>query len=181
MKKTKKNYVLIALIVILIALAVGYAAFSTNLTINGTATGTGTWDVKFTDAQISAESYGTAVVTNDSTITVNAKLAYPGDACTVTAKIKNNGNVPAKLTAFNVTNPDGGDYDSEDINVTLPDIAQNGSEVIAAGETCTVTFVIEWDSESKAQNISSTFKINFTYEQSQDAVTVTPDHGTHQK
>src|SRR5574344_2750646 len=118
MKKTKKNYVLIALIVILIALAVGYAAFSTNLTINGTATGTGTWDVKFTDAQISAESYGTAVVTNDSTITVNAKLAYPGDACTVTAKIKNNGNVPAKLTAFNVTNPDGGDYDSEDINVT---------------------------------------------------------------
>ena len=52
MKKSKKGYVIIALIVILIAIAVGYAAFSDTLTISGTATGAGTWSVVFTEAQL---------------------------------------------------------------------------------------------------------------------------------
>ena len=47
MKKQKRNYLLVALIVILLAIAVGYAAFSANITISGTATASGTWDVKF--------------------------------------------------------------------------------------------------------------------------------------
>ena len=47
MKKTRKNSIVIALIVLLLALAVGYAAFSSELTIEGTANALGTWDVKF--------------------------------------------------------------------------------------------------------------------------------------
>jgi len=49
MKKTKRNNVLIVLVVLLLALAVGYAAFQQVLTISGTATAAGNWDVKFVD------------------------------------------------------------------------------------------------------------------------------------
>ena len=35
MKKQKRNFLLVALIVILLAIAVGYAAFSANITISG--------------------------------------------------------------------------------------------------------------------------------------------------
>ena len=52
MKKSKKNSAIIVLIVLLLAIAIGYAAFSSTLTINGTATGTGSWDVKFTDTAL---------------------------------------------------------------------------------------------------------------------------------
>lgn len=52
MKKTKKNYLIIALIVILLTLAVGYAAFSGTLTISGTATANGTWDIHFANASV---------------------------------------------------------------------------------------------------------------------------------
>lgn len=183
MKKSKRNYVLIALLVILIALAVGYAAFTQNLLITGTATGSGTWDVKFTEASIATTGHGTATIdgTDPTKMTVAAELAYPGDACTVTAKIKNNGNVAAKLTAFNLTKADGTTaYSDDNITITLPTIAVDGTEVIAAGETCTVVFTIKWNDASTAESISSNFKVNFTYDQSPAAVTVTPSHGTHE-
>ena len=51
MKKSKKSSAIIILIVLLLSIAIGYAAFSSNLTINGTAIGTGSWDVKFTDTE----------------------------------------------------------------------------------------------------------------------------------
>ena len=52
MKKSKKNYAIIVLLVLIIAIAVGYAAFQSVLNISGTATGTATWDVHFSSAQL---------------------------------------------------------------------------------------------------------------------------------
>ena len=89
MKKSKKNYVLIVLVALLLALAVGYAAFSQAMTISGTATGSTTWEVKFVSATINEAGHGDAPAVTDDSITVNPVLAYPGDGCTVTANIKN--------------------------------------------------------------------------------------------
>ena len=159
MKKQKRNYLLVALIVILLAIAVGYAAFSANLTISGTANASGTWDVKFLSASVDTSSHGTANVTGskNDTLSVDVTLGYPGDGCTVTANIQNAGTVPA----------------------TTPTIATDGSEVIAAGGTCPVTFGIKWKKESTATTATAKFKINFTYEQATNEVTVTPSHGAH--
>lgn len=179
MKKSKKNYVIIALVVILLCLAVGYAAFSGNLTINGTATGTGTWDVKFVSAKINETGHGSAPTVTDTTITVNPELAFPGDGCTITANIKNAGNVPAKLTGFTLTDESGNPYNNADIAVTIPTIATDGTEIIAAGETCPVTFTVQWVQDSSATSANSKFKISFTYEQATSNVTVTPNHGQH--
>ncbi len=184
MKKSKRNYLIIVLLVVLLALSVGYAAFSANLTINGTATATGTWDIQFASAKINDDDHGdqpqiiTTTTTND-TIKVDAKLSYPGDGCTVTANIKNNGTVPAKLTGFVLTDDKGNTYSNADILVTLPTITTDGTEIIKAGATCPVTFTIKWDTDSEATSANASFKISFTYEQATEEFTTQPSHGTH--
>lgn len=179
MKKSKKNYAIIALVVVLLALAIGYAAFSANLTIDGTATG-GKWDVKFTKAEMNDTTHGTATFTDD-TVTVNATLGFPGDGCTVTATITNNGGVPAKLTAFKLYAEDGtSEYSNTDIEVSIPTIATDGSEKLAAGESCPVTIAIKWkDTSTIKTGVSAKFKVKFTYAQDGASVTVNPDHGVH--
>ncbi len=181
MRKSKKNYAIIALVVILLCLAIGYAAFTANLTINGTATGTGTWEVKFVSAKMSDADHGTVSFTDDA-VTVNAELAFPGDGCTVTVEIKNNGSMPAKLTGLELKAKDGEtDFTSSDITVGYPDDIDVGSEVIAAGETCPITISIKWNDNSVAKNVSAEFKVLFTYEQDTTSVNVAPSHGAHTK
>ena len=87
MKKSKKrNYAIIVLFVLLIAIAVGYAAFSTELTINGSASGSTSWDVKFTSAQLldstgaTDTNHGSVTNMSDTAVTASITLAYPGDA-----------------------------------------------------------------------------------------------------
>ena len=183
MKKQKRNFLLVALIVILLAIAVGYAAFSANITISGTATASGTWDVKFLSASVDTSSHGTANVTGNKndTLSVDVTLSYPGDGCTVTANIQNAGTVPAKLTGFTLTDDQGKEFSNSEIEITTPTITTDGSEIIAAGGKCPVTFGVKWKKESTATTATAKFKINFTYEQATNEVTVTPTHGVHTK
>lgn len=177
MKKTKKRSVLIVLVVLLLALAVGYAAFQQVLNITGTASAAGTWEVKFIDPTTITEGHGTATKTADDTISVAATLGFPGDGCTVTAHITNTGNVQAVLTSLELLNADGSAaYADDDIVITMPEIE---GETLAAGETCEFTFAIAWDAESEAQAKDVGFNIKFTYDQNTTPVTVSPDHGTH--
>lgn len=50
-EKKSKNIVIIALCITLIFMGVGFAALSQTLTINGTATVTGSWDIKITNIE----------------------------------------------------------------------------------------------------------------------------------
>lgn len=179
MKKTKRNNVLIILVVLLLALAVGYAAFQQVLTISGTASAAGTWDVKFVDPTTITTGHGTAEITgeDDDVVTVNATLGFPGDGCTVTTHIKNGGTIPAKLTSLEVLNADGSAaFSDDDITITTPNIS---GEALAAGETCEFTFAIAWDADSEAASKDVGFQIKFTYDQNTTPVTVEPAHPTH--
>ena len=193
-KSNKKSYVLVALVVLLLAIAVGYAAFTSQLTISGTATGNGTWDVRFlqdgtflqadgttTDtthsgtATVSTSSGGT---TND-TMTVSVSLGYPGDGVILEVKVKNNGTVPARLTNFTVSGASNG------LIVTPPTVtagASNG-DTLEAGATCTMRFVIKWDETSDTfgdnTNHQQTFTITYNYAQATDAFNALPSHLTH--
>lgn len=178
-KSNKKNYVAIVLIVLLLALAVGYAAFSSQLKITGTATAkAGTWDVKFTNASatnsiVSGTTENSAVVTDAKTVTVTVNLATPGDGSNVTATITNNGSVGAKLTGFNVeglTKVSETVYQTDAIRVTVPTVKQDGTDVIAAGASKTFTFSVEWVSSVDEATVGTTgqtgtFNITFTYDQ----------------
>ena len=181
MKKTKKNYVAVVLIVVLLALAVGYAAFAQQLTITGTAKASGKWDVKFTSATItnSIVEGTTANVANKATdgksIDVTVNLAMPGDGANIEAIISNEGTVKAKIAenGFKIVGTDGTEFTTDDnktykcgsILVKVPSVP-DGTESDVNG-THTFTFSVEWDPNDTSTNVDQTakFKITFDYEQ----------------
>lgn len=179
MKNKKRNYVIVVLVVLLLALAVGYAAFSDTLTISGTANAKGTFDMQFTSATIdtatakginTTESSAT-ISTDKNTVTVVVKdLAYPGAGTNVTVVAKNAGTVPAKLKGLKFTG-----NEDPDIKITFPEGLAVG-EVVEAGKTCSITFSVKWDENSTIATKDLTFSAELEYEQSTDVFTGTPAH-----
>ena len=178
--RKKKNYLIIALIVILLALAVGYAAFSQTLQISGTATANGQWEVIFSNASISPTGHGSEPVVSNDTITVeDLTLGYPGDGCTLTVDIKNNGNLAAKLTSLTVYNEDGlTPFDNDDITISVP--SEIEGETLDAQETCTSNITIQWNQDSVSESAAASFVIKFEYEQlNTNSETLTPSPEEH--
>ena len=181
MKKSKKNYIAIVLIVLLLALAVGYAAFSQTLTISGTATAkSGTWDVKFTTAEIT-NSIVTETAANKAelasdgkSITVTVNLATPGDGANIHTVITNAGELDAKLKAngFKVegtgfSEESTGVYKNGAILVKVPTVTA-AHTIAANGGTRTFDFSVEWDNKVTSVDAAgqkATFTITFDYEQ----------------
>lgn len=199
MKKTnKKNRALIVLVVLLIALAIGYAAFQTVLTVNGTATGDFTWNVHFTndtkfyevtnagakgdaitDTDRASVPFVAATTTNQNqaqTLTATVTLNYPGDAVILETVIKNDGTQPAKLTGFTVTGAENG------LVISNPTVTygETDGEVLNAGKTCKVQFLVKWNPNSATfgdeTDHEQEFQITFTYKQDTVEKTVTPAH-----
>ncbi len=167
-KRNKRNYVVIALIIILVLLGVGYASFSQTLTISGTANGTMEWNVKFlttTSGKIEDDGHK---------LTVTTDLEYPGDQEAITVTIGNNSSVGIKLKSLNVT----GDVDSEDIEILKPELDED-NEKIKAGEKCTYTYVVKWKDNSNQTNVNATYQFSFDYEQDTETENLTPTHGAH--
>lgn len=176
MKKTKRNNVLIVLVVLLLALAVGYAAFGELLNVNGTATAKGEWEVKFVDPTTITAGHGTATKTADDTVTVAATLGYPGDACEVTVHITNTGKIPAKLTTLEVLGTGDTTFQDADITIDVPEIA---NETLESGKTCEFTFTITWNADSTVTEKTANFNIRFTYDQDTTPATVNTNHPEH--
>lgn len=176
MKKNQKKSVLIVLVILLLALAVGYAAFQQVLNITGTAKAAGNFEVKFVDPTTITTGHGTATKTADDTVTVEATLGYPGDGCTVTTHITNAGTIPAKLTTLEVLGTNGETFKDDDITITTPSIAE---EELAPGETCEFTFAIAWKEDSTADKKDVGFNIKFTYDQNTTPTSVDANHPAH--
>ena len=110
MKENKKvlyGLVALALVLSVVGISIGFAAMSTDLTINGSAEVVpSSWDIKFKDLS-SPTITGNAEVTTAPTITSDThignyavKLTKPGDSVTYTFKVANDGTIDAKLTDF---------------------------------------------------------------------------------
>ena len=150
-KRNKRSYIIIALIVVLLLSAVGYAAFQANLNITGTATGTATWDVHFKNTSTG----GAEAISNDGhTLTFTSNLSFPGDAQEITAVIENSGTLNAKLTGFTVKDGNnvavssttfGSETSSDDDiliqYITLPTTSGSEDVITANGGLCTYKFV----------------------------------------
>lgn len=169
MKKTKRNYLIVALIIVLLSLTIGYAAFSDTLTISGTANAKGTFDMIFSSASIdTATAQGidkvnsSAVVdpSNPNVVNVSIKdLAYPGAGTNVTVVIKNNGTVDAILKELTLSEVDS------HIEVGYPE-GFKVDEIVPAGKTCTITFYVKWNATSElATEKSVDFSATLNYEQ----------------
>ena len=121
-KTDKRNYIIVALCLILVVMGVGYAAFSSLLTINGTANISNSWCVGFdntkTDDYTSkAGITGGTTPTGSITFSGNtcetkyqpdasltATFKQPGDRIEYTLTIKNKSTVPVAIKSIQVEN-----------------------------------------------------------------------------
>ena len=153
-QKSNKKYLILLLIVFLLALAIGYAAFTDTLTISGTANANGKFDLEFQNATV-AKTVGcsstetTATISEDKdTLTVKvADLAYPGAGAQFSVDITNVGNVPAKVLSVTPTDITG----STNIKIKGLDAITTSHPTIDANGVCHLDFTVEWDSESTAE------------------------------
>ena len=180
---SKKGLLLVLLTVLILALAIGYAAFSDTLTISGTASASGKFDLEFTEGTGLVSSKGVnetdtvATISDDKdtlSITV-ADLSYPGAGAQFKAVIKNTGTVAAKvkgLTASNITGADA-------IKITGLDAITDGHDVIEPNGTCTILFNVEWDKDKDLTNEngdSVSFSLAIDYEQSTELFSAEVGH-----
>lgn len=106
-----KILVVAALIISIVAIGIGFAAFSETLTINGNASvQTSSWKVKFSELS-SATLTGTAAevtapTKSDTTIeTYNVTFRTPGDSVSYKIKVSNTGSYNAKITTATIPVP----------------------------------------------------------------------------
>ena len=141
MESKHKNALIGALLAVVFVMAVGYAAFATTLTINGTAQISSNWDVHFDQTVKTAtatkgvatgeETSGSVELSSDNlTATLTANLKQPGDKVEYTLQPKNFGTITAKTTGFTayVTSSTTGTADAQ----TAAN-AQNQGDVMTGG------------------------------------------------
>lgn len=169
----KQNIAIIGVIALVLAVAIGYALFSEKLTISGTATAKGDFNIEFTSVgeitkvgytdQTSQEGANIAVIgdsNNKLTVTVD-KLDYPGAYVEIPVTITNKGSVPAKLKNIKET---GLTEESRSIKVTYSGVAASES-VINQNDTQSMTIRVEWDPEVNTPADDVSFTIELEYEQ----------------
>ena len=108
-KHDKRNYIIIALCLILVIMGVGYAAFSQLLTINGTANITNSWNIEITNIRgvnlSSVQNNGAydkeepQVGSDKVSATFHTGLISPGDTRIYEVEVTNKGNVDADITS----------------------------------------------------------------------------------
>ncbi len=165
--KNKSKVIVVALIVLLLALAIGYAAFNQVLNISGSADAEGKFSVVFTNGTVTSPDHGDAKVSTDdpTKLNVSVKLTYPGDGCTVTAYIKNGGTVPAKLDGFKLYNKGTTtSFSNSEIEVLIPDNVSQ--EVLQPDESTSFSFTVKWKTSSIVEKANADFDIELLYSQS---------------
>ena len=105
MENKNKNVLIGALLAVVFVMAVGYAAFAQQLTINGTAEITSKWDVHMEDGSTKAVAGVTGATAPTGTLTVadgglkadfTASLVSPGDTVTFTVPAE----IPVTVIVF---------------------------------------------------------------------------------
>lgn len=171
----KQSIAIIAVVAFVLAVAIGYALFTETLTVSGSATASGNFDVEFTSVgeitkvgYTDAESLDGANIAkisedkNTLTVTVN-RLDYPGAYVEIPVTITNKGSIPVKLKNIRETDLTAS---SRAIKVSYTGVAAS-EDVIEQNETQSMNIKVEWDPEVNQGSESVSFKIGLEYEQIQ--------------
>ena len=167
MNKTR-NKIFVGCLALLLVMVAGYALFSQNLTINGTAKAEGKFNIEFTQATISAEkgSTGATATISDNgkilTITI-PKLEYPGAYVDVSYTVKNTGTIDAIFNTHKIT----GTTNKIKANYNASNLLYLASNTGAEG-----SIRIYWDNSVNLSNEESTtikYEINYNQINDKDA------------
>lgn len=142
-KKDQRNILIGILLVAIVVMSIGYAAFATTLTVSGTSLITTNWNVAITDITVT-DTQGNATSTTATytatTATFAANLTAPGDSIEYTVIVTNSGNVDAKLKQL-VPVITG---DTAAISYTINGPTANS--ILKAGDIITLKITAEYDS-----------------------------------
>ena len=101
---SKNNKILIACLALLLVMSVGYALFSDTITINGSATAKGDFELTTTcdeDDSLTPGSIGSVtdvkISCEGNVVNASATLGYPGSVKWFRVMVTNTGTIPAKL------------------------------------------------------------------------------------
>ena len=186
MEAKHKNALIGALLAVVFVMAVGYAAFAQQLTINGSAEITSKWDVHMTNDGKSAtpsSTMGTAptgevnVEEGGLTATFTANLVSPGDKVTFVVPIENKGTIDARLSTITLSSDTAGmNVDNGGLTATTADgnikytVTSPGNGTLAANTgTAKVTIVAEFvdnpSGQGNLQNLSANLTVTMNYVQ----------------
>lgn len=111
MNKDGKNIAIASLLVLVLFMSIGYAAFAQTLNLNSTATISGKWDIEITNISATSTT-GTAEAGTPSftatQATFDPTLYKPGDSVTYTITVRNKGNIDASFQSMKLTETAGG-------------------------------------------------------------------------
>lgn len=152
-KRDQKNILIGVLLVAIVVMAVGYATFATSLTIGGTASISGSWNVAITGIEVADKSAGASSTTNTytgTTATFAASLKAPTDYIEYTVTIKNAGTIDATLDEITQVIAEGG---SEAITYTVT--APEADSVLTAGTETTVKVKASYNDVASAPAVTT--------------------------
>ena len=171
-KRDQRTLIIVSLLVIVFIMVVGFAAFATNLTINGTANISTNWCVGFDNTKTTAYEItkGKSTGTNPS-----ATMEYDGTACSTNyVPIANLGAVfyqPGDKIEYTLTIANKGSVDA-----AIESIKVNGSSV-TSNQTITDGNII-WkvympESTTLASNATTTMKVSAEFQNTTDISNLT--------
>ena len=160
----QRNYIILGLCSILLIMAAGYAAFRTQLTINGTSNITSDWKVLITDIQ-SRNVVGRAENAEEpshteTTATFKTNLYLPGDSITYDVTVENQGSIDAVLKTIQKS-------DSNNNAIIFETSGIQEGEVLKASESTKFSVTVSYNASTTSQpsNITSDLEVTLDYEQ----------------
>ena len=162
--KRKRNIIIFSLVGVLLCMAIGYAAFQTQLKVTGSSTVTSNWDIEITNVTSGTPtgSAENAVAPSFDKLwaSMEANLYDKGDAMEYDVTIENKGTLDAKLNDI-ITNLDNSN--NEAVIITFSGYTKG--EVLKAKTSKVVHVKIEYNPEYEGGETSSEVEINFDYGQ----------------
>ena len=161
----QRNYIILGLCSILLIMAAGYAAFRTQLNINGTSNITSEWKVLITNIQGqivngTPEDEAGSPSHTETTASFSTKLYSPGDRMQYTVTVENQGSIDAVLKTIETT-----DSNNNAILFEIDGIEEG--EVLKAGEETSFTVDVAYNSSvtEQPENLTSNLEVTLNYEQ----------------
>jgi hypothetical protein len=171
-QRKKRILIIIALLLVIIATTVAFATLSSSLSINGEATLSTSWQVRFKSSTLSETVSGQAQVVSAPTLSdtnigdFEIVLKAPGDSVVYTFDVENTGSVDAKIGTFTksaiptftglATEPSeksadetlASNYITYTLTYTSGGAAVAEGDLLAAGETKNMTLTLSYSSSA---------------------------------
>ena len=162
----RKNIAIIGLIVVILLMGIGYAAFSKLLNINGTANISANWDVRISNitegSLVGATPKTAAIVGNDNlSATFDIDLKYPGASATYIVTIQNAGTIDAILETVSGVDT----ANSAEPTDLIYSINATEGDLLASGTSKDYSVTVQWKENGtqvpNVQSKSATITLNY--------------------